>query len=385
MCCSIIRAKINCWASASLERYRKCRIFIRNIGSIKMKSNILAIFSIIVTIFLSGWSCGTIEQSINKNVEIMVGLKEVKEKNNFLKGFGVKNPSDFGEWEPYIDSKYSLEFRPSKKHIINKYHYEDINIEALDGENVYGWYVKSNNENKEGTVICIHGKGTNIWFDFWKNKYLLEKGFDIVVYNSRFQNHIDEDEYYWYLKEDLLDFNAVLNYLKNEKNISLVCIYGLSKGGIRSLYAASQNTSSIAAVAIDGGYIKEYEIWLDALLKDPYFKNKQKEAEDLLNEIIEKASKKVGYSIMDYDSYKAIDILDKNDIPIFFIHSTNDEIVNNRNSKLMFEHSKNSNKVLWEIPNAEHCEGMMVYPEDYSTKVVDFFKRNINIKIRHFQ
>jgi prolyl oligopeptidase family protein len=69
----------------------------------------------------------------------------------------------------------------------------------------------------------------------------------------------------------------------------------------------------------------------------------------------------------------------KTKVPVLLIHGTGDTNIPIRHSRRIAE---NSNALLWEVPDAEHCGAMSMTPKEFEQRLVGWFTEHSGSKIR---
>jgi pimeloyl-ACP methyl ester carboxylesterase len=65
--------------------------------------------------------------------------------------------------------------------------------------------------------------------------------------------------------------------------------------------------------------------------------------------------------------------------PIFFIHEQDDDLVSTGDDVALSKASDNPTNILWQVNNTPHVSAYQNYPEEYITKVSDFFNSVLNM------
>jgi fermentation-respiration switch protein FrsA (DUF1100 family) len=65
--------------------------------------------------------------------------------------------------------------------------------------------------------------------------------------------------------------------------------------------------------------------------------------------------------------------------PIFFIHEQDDDLVSTADDVALDKASGNQADMLWEVDGTPHVSAYQNYPEEYITKVSDFFNSALNM------
>ena len=108
-----------------------------------------------------------------------------------------------------------LFFYPQRKLINNPYlqdvDYRDIFFKTPDGLMLHGWFLKSSEESK-GTILFLHGNAENISTHVNNVLWLVENGFDVLIFDYRGYGKSEGDPT---LEGVHVDAEAALNTLFN--------------------------------------------------------------------------------------------------------------------------------------------------------------------------
>ena len=74
-----------------------------------------------------------------------------------------------------------------------------------------------------------------------------------------------------------------------------------------------------------------------------------------------------------------IDIVIKIQCPIFFIHERNDDMVFANDDVALAQASDNQTNILWQVDDTLHVLAYHNYPEEYVTKVSEFFNSALRL------
>lgn len=110
-----------------------------------------------------------------------------------------------------------------------------------------------------GLIVFGHEYGANRWTAQNYCEGLLQAGFDIFAFD--FRNHGDSDQLpgyrplHWLTEYEVDDVNAAIAYVRTRPDLKdlPIGLYGMSRGGVASLVAASRDPS-IKCLVCDGAY-----------------------------------------------------------------------------------------------------------------------------------
>ncbi|PNY09910.1 alpha/beta fold hydrolase, partial [Trifolium pratense] len=133
----------------------------------------------------------------------------------------------------------------------------------------------------------------------------------------------------WHEKEDL---RMVVAYLRSDKQVSRIGLWGRSMGAVTSLLYGAEDPS-IAGMVLDSAFSNLYDLMLELVdvykIRLPKFTVKM--VVQYMRRVIEKKAK---FDIMDLNCLQAAP---KTFIPALFGHGTDDEFVQPHHSDLIFE------------------------------------------------
>ncbi|ETO06754.1 hypothetical protein RFI_30637 [Reticulomyxa filosa] len=144
---------------------------------------------------------------------------------------------------------------------------------------------------------------------------------------------------------------------------------GASMGGAVAIMAAKHYKERIQAIVCDCSFYSLREIIGYRLSKWNFFPVALIPSclyvMNLMNEFV------YGYSVDDISPIRVI--TDKDfDIPMLFVHSSNDSVVPMKHSECMYDQCKSAKKDLWIIDGIDHCGGFFYQPKVFVTKITNW-------------
>ena len=240
---------------------------------------------------------------------------------------------------------------------------EEVQFLSEDGVQIAGWFIPSRNNV---TIILLHGYGGNRSSMLWHAQQLVGAGYGVLMYDERASGESGgtHRSYGW---EDPRDVDGALKFLKNKYGVdgNQVGIAGCSMGAQIALQGAAKNTE-IGAVWADGtAIIRAQDI--------PPQSN-------ILSQLVV-----AGNYMMDWASAiklgmeappSLIDIID--DIaprPIMLVGGGVSRPLFGNEGRFMLYYAQyaGNNAQTWIIPEAYHCDGPIVRPNEYAARMVKFF------------
>ena len=243
---------------------------------------------------------------------------------------------------------------------------EEVAIESRDGLRLIGhWYPC---ENAKRVIVAMHG-WRSAWHmdfgmiaDFWHNE-----GCSILFAEQRAQNN-SEGEYmtFGYMERyDCLDWVNFVNERTEQKYP--VYLAGVSMGASTVLMAAGLDLpENVKGVIADCGFTSAYDEWRHVV------KDNLNLSYGLRGYMIDRiCQKKININSKDITTITA---MQKTQIPILFIHGTEDKFVPIR---MTYENYKacNAPKELLIVPGAIHGQSYDVEQEKYEAATMNFWKK----------
>jgi dienelactone hydrolase len=249
---------------------------------------------------------------------------------------------------------------------------EEVTFLSEDGLRLAGWYVPPQNG---ALVILLHGYGGNRTAMRWHAERLVEAGYGVLMYDERASGE-SEGAYRSYGWEDPRDVGGALSYLnaRTEVDPARIGIAGCSIGGqialqggayypqIGAIWAdgpstvrardISKPTNPIFALIVVANYMLDwmYELKLEIDAPAPMI--------EIISDIDPRPIMLVGGGK-----------------PMPFTGSEGQHLQS-------YQRYAGDNAELWVIPEAYHCDGPSVRPEEYAARLVEFFDTAFRIQRR---
>jgi dipeptidyl aminopeptidase/acylaminoacyl peptidase len=243
--------------------------------------------------------------------------------------------------------------------------YEDVSFPSMD-ENLTlrGWFLP--NEVSEQVIIMVHGDGANradptIGMLEIASR-LVGGGYNVLMFDLRGCGESDGNMVSggYYEKRDL---EGAVEYAK-ERGFNHIGVLGFSLGAVTSLIATAEDTD-IDAVVSDSSFADLEDIM------GPEFSKRTKAPQFFLNPILFMI--KIMYRV-DFRAIKPVEcVTEIAPRPILFIHGEEDETIPVEHAYRLFQASQNSQAQLWIVPGAGHTKSYITHPEEYISRVIDFF------------
>jgi fermentation-respiration switch protein FrsA (DUF1100 family) len=240
---------------------------------------------------------------------------------------------------------------------------EEVAFESEDGLTIAGWYVPPQNG---ATIILLHGYGGNRTGTIWYAKQLVPAGYGVLMYDERASGE-SEGTYRSYGWEDPRDVGGAIRFIeaRQAEGQKRIGIAGCSIGGQIALQGAAYYPT-IGAVWADGsGTVRAQDIPPSA---------------NLLISLVKLGNYPLDWMFAVKLGIEAppplVEIIgDIAPRPIMLIGGGrplskvgSEELLQSR-----YLEFAGDNAQMWIIPEATHCDGPRVRPDEYAARMIAFF------------
>lgn len=241
---------------------------------------------------------------------------------------------------------------------------ETVEIVAHDGEKLVGHLHRC--ENAKRMIIAMHGWRSSWTKDFGEISDFWHKNDCSVLYaEQRGQNNSGGD----YMGFGMLERYDCFDWINwvNENVAGKLPIYlaGLSMGASTVLMAAGLDLpENVCGMMVDCGFTSAHAIWKHIVENNLHLSYGI--MENIANEM---CKKKINMGAKDYSTIEA---MQNNNIPVLFIHGTDDTFVP---IEMTYQNYKacNAPKRLFVVPGATHAMSYIVDKEGYEKTVKEFW------------
>ncbi len=244
---------------------------------------------------------------------------------------------------------------------------EQVAIETFDGLRLDGWLV-ARPDRARGTIIYLHGVGDCKIGGVAFARFLYNKGFNVLLYDSR-EHGVSEGTYCTYGFYEKHDLSSAIDLLLARSDISVgkIGVYGTSMGAAIAIQGAVVDRR-IAAVVAEGSFTDLKTIFVDyqkRIIKLPWH---------FLRNVALVQSQMLA-------NFKARLVSPINDIgrikvPILIVHGAEDSFIKSAYARRLYDAANEPKKLLL-IENADHNDvweiGGLVYEETVSS----FFEEHL--------
>ncbi|MCQ2477976.1 MAG: alpha/beta hydrolase [Clostridia bacterium] len=240
-----------------------------------------------------------------------------------------------------------------------------VETTADDGTKLIGHIKECKNAKR--IIIAMHG-----WRSSWVNDFCAiadfwhDSGATVLYCEQRGQGESGGD-YMGFGMVERFDCKTWVNYVnENLSNGLPIYLAGVSMGATTVLMASSfEDLENVHGIMADCGFtsakdifkhVTEDNLHISYSIREPFVNALSK---DRIN--------------LTVDGYSTIDALSVTDIPVLFVHGTDDTFVP---VNMTFENYKacKSKKRLLIVPGADHGMSYLINKEAYEKAVLDFFK-----------
>ena len=236
--------------------------------------------------------------------------------------------------------------------------YEDVSLKTADDVSLRGWFIPAKKPTHK-VIILLHGypadKGNILpVMQFLQNQY------NLFLFDFRYFG--ESGGYYTTVgKEEPQDLLAAVNYLKNEKHMRAIGVWGFSMGAAVALMTATK-TNDIKMIVADSSFAR-----LDWMARDHY-------KIPILRDVLTELARAWAWIFFRYDlnDINPADAAQQLKIPVLFIYSQDDNLIPPRHGELLKQKSSaNPNAVFIKQEKLLHGE----LPDNYRATISDFFKK----------
>lgn len=249
-------------------------------------------------------------------------------------------------------------------------HWDDVIFPSrIDHVELSGWYLPADEDNR--CIILIQGtehhRNSPEIRALRLGRDLVDRGFSVFLFDFRARGESggvrssEGDREQW----DLL---GAIDYVTSRGiPVEKIGLLGFSLGaGVAILVAARE--PGIPAIVSDSGFM-DYMV-------DPSLLHIGRFRLPFWFAYLVAFAGKILYQA-DFSRVRPVQVVDRVNQPIFFIHGENDAVVPVEETMTLHEVSENRDDRIWIVPDAEHVNVYRTMPEDYVNRVSRFFRRHI--------
>ena len=263
----------------------------------------------------------------------------------------------------FVISIFPPKFKTKVDPSTYRLNYENATFTTSDGVTLKGWFIP----NKESDAVIIVGHG----YPFDKANILqathfLAEEYNLLLFDFRYFGE-SEGGYSTGGAKESKDVLAAIEFLKKEKGFKKIGAIGFSMGGAAILMSESED---LDAVVIDSTYATG-DMILERLY--PFFPGVLKLPFVWLTKFYALLFFKINVN-----EISPLNSIGKFESPILLIHGEKDSQIPVENTRLLYENSDKNRTELWIVPDADHGMAFALYPEEYKSRVIQFFDKHLN-------
>ncbi len=247
---------------------------------------------------------------------------------------------------------------------------ESVTFPTRDGIVLAGRFFPGSSKT---TIILSHGYGDDQdQMIPWAN-FLNRAGFSVFTYDMRERGQSGGDAVTLGAKEQI-DLVSAVDYLVTRPDVDKdrIGALGVSLGASVTILAAARDPR-IAAIVDDSGFAAASNVISTSFEKFLHFP-----AFPFAPVTVKFAEWRTGVSVGQVQPDKVIGTISPR--PIFIIHGTADDIVPPENSERNYAAAKQPKQIWW-VPGAGHVQARTLDPNDYDSRVVQFFRQSLEVSI----
>lgn len=213
--------------------------------------------------------------------------------------------------------------------------HEDLYFDAADGARLHGWFIKSRGPAK-GSVLHLHGNAANISNHLPLVAWLPAQGFNVLMFDYR---GFGKSQGKPTLDGVVQDARAALNALRARADVdpNRIVVYGHSLGGATALRLLAEDRGGVRLAIIESAF-------------DRYRGIAREAAGPGLGTVLSPLIAGLPEAASD-----PIAMLARIDVPLVFIHGTDDRVIPIVNGERLFAAAREPKRWI-KVPGAGHME-----------------------------
>jgi uncharacterized protein len=248
---------------------------------------------------------------------------------------------------------------------------EDVSI-TNGNVTLKAWSIRLQKDNGNA-VILLHGLGDNRSGMIGYAELLIRHGYSVLLPDARAHGASGGDlETFGLLERD--DIRTWFEWLQAKQHPH--CIFGLGESlGAAQLLQSLQSEPGFCAVAAESSFASFQEIAYDRM--GQYFDTGPWLGKTILRPAVLAAFYYAHWKYgFDMWQVSPEDVVARTKVRVLLIHGQIDHNIPVRHSRQIA--SRNPAVVLWEVPNADHCGGISGAPQEFESRIIDWFQRSEN-------
>jgi fermentation-respiration switch protein FrsA (DUF1100 family) len=256
--------------------------------------------------------------------------------------------------------------------LVRRYDHDDVEFETPSGLVLRGWFIRSDANPSNRTVVMLHGWSRNRARKMGHIDLFVRSGFHVLTYDQR--SHGDSDTgLQTFGKEESEDLESILHALSLRPDVDmrqLVAVgFSLGSGGL--IYAAAR-TPWFRAIVVEGAFANSYDSGKFML---------QRYLGRTIGYLVGVSVFHLGSWIWSRGRFKhssPAEVIDKiSPTPVMFIYNANDHMVPSYSAERLISAAREPKEV-WRTEHGRHSRAFETYPEEYTKRVIEFLRRHVN-------
>ncbi|HMN15140.1 MAG TPA: alpha/beta fold hydrolase [Bellilinea sp.] len=243
---------------------------------------------------------------------------------------------------------------------------DEVHFASPHGEMLTGLWLPGIDPNH--TVVLVHGIENNSIGMLKFAKPFQQLGWNVFIFDQRGNGRSGGRfiSYGWFERNDLrAAYDWVLARTSPDNQIGTL---GMSMGATSALMHAAIDPR-VKFVVADSAYADA----TDEILYQFHQQYKGIPEQPLVPAGLAWANLLGGFKLKDVN---LLPLMPKLAMPVFFIHSLEDEVTPPANSQKLFFAKSNGESELWMVPEAKHVRAINVIPDEYAARIHGFLKKN---------
>ncbi|KAL9652325.1 hypothetical protein ABK040_011982 [Willaertia magna] len=270
--------------------------------------------------------------------------------------------------------------------------YKNVTFPSFYSESkqLRGWYIPAKTKESNKAIILIHGAFYDRRDVLAHVKYLYPLNVHILLFDLVNHGISDGDEGCSLGYREFWGVLGAIKYMESLIPNVEIALFGTSTGATSAIIAASKS-SRVKVVVAENPFahrtLQIRDVLEVALYKNGWSHQLPKIAAVIIEKIggfipkfiLNFLSELVNWRMSDFsisNHYHASDMIEQVNIPILFIHSKTDVVVNIKHTELLYSLLKNDQKDFWVVEDAPHSLIHSYLPEKFEKRVLQYLRKH---------
>jgi alpha-beta hydrolase superfamily lysophospholipase len=229
--------------------------------------------------------------------------------------------------------------------------FNEFFIPSFDGTKLLAWDLKSKTKNPENLVLFFHGNAENLSSHFYNLSWMTEKSTDVLIFDYRGYGLSEGSPNPKGVMEDGLKFLQTAYTKYKAGGYKKFVIYTQSLGGAIAMRALQE---------------VDWRDEITLLVLDSTFRSPREVASFKTNGML-------GFLIS--SEYTADPSLSRLSMPILFIHSKLDPVINIKFGEMLFQKVPSTKKDFWQLEQAGHGDVFFLDKGKYREEFINYLNK----------